>query len=160
MKDQNTVFSKRQKIAVILLTVLSVAIVAAFIGVGFYALGGKWYAGNIKTFDFRNADSVTVSDMDGTNAVTLDGEDKSLAESFCSAKNAVSEDVEIPACFFDTVEITIVKDGKTYTVYPSGDDCRNLAIDVNGKTYYGAMTDSMDAFKEVLKKNGIAWYWG
>ena len=136
-------------IGVLLLLALIIIAVLYFCG----------YLTPTKTFNFHNSAKVTVSDMDGNNLVELTGDDKSFVEKFCSAKNAVSEEYEIPACFFDTVIITIKKGGKTYIINPSVDSCNNLAIEYMGVRYYGSMADSIDTFKSILAKNGVPWYW-
>ncbi|MBQ6570513.1 MAG: hypothetical protein IJL87_09710 [Clostridia bacterium] len=142
----------RKKVIIIIVTVLALLAVS-FAGV--YC----WQSFVKKSFDFTNADSVSICDIDGGHLTELKDTDKAFAEKFCSAKNAVIDKFELPACFFDTVKITIVKNGKTYFIYPSSDECNNLKIDFNGKTYYGSMAESMDTFKELLDRNSIPWYW-
>ncbi len=137
-------------------TSLCILSVVVLIGV-LMSFGSKAHT---QTFDFKNSDSISIGDIEGNHLTEIKGADKTFIENFCSVKNAVNGDVETPACFFDTVEIIIVKDNETYIIYPSGDDCNNLTIDYKGESYYGGMADSMVTFKSILRKNNIPWYWG
>lgn len=139
--------------AVTAICILSVVIL---IGV-LISVGNKAHK---QAFDFKKSDSIIIEDIDGNHQTEIKGADKTFVENFCSVKNAVNGDVETPACYFDTVKITIVKDNKTYNIYPSGDDCNNLFINFKGESYYGDMAESMETFKGILRKSNIPWYWG
>ena len=100
-----------------------------------------------KSFYFNDAESVTISDL----------ENKKVVETFCSGRNPFPGTLETPACFFDTVRVTIVKNGKTYYVYPTNDGCDNLLIKYKGTEYYASMNGSLKKFVKIVQKNRLSW---
>ena len=114
-------------------------------------------ADSYKSFDFNNSDSITISSLDGKISKTVTGEDKAFIEKLCSVKNAYSGDLETPACFFDTVKISIIKDKTEYSIYPSVDSCKNFYITFGKKKYYHHIDGRFKKFKMLLEKYGIEW---
>ncbi len=111
-----------------------------------------------KSFYFNDAESVTISDLENKKVVEItDKEDKRFIETFCSGRNSFPGTLETPACFFDTVRVTIVKNGKTYYVYPTNDGCDNLLIKYKGTEYYASMNGSLKKFVKIVQKNRLSW---
>ncbi len=110
------------------------------------------------SFDFSDSDSVSISDLENKKVVEItDSKDKSFLEKFCSGKNSYPETLETPACFFDTIRVTIVKDGVTYYVYPTNDGCDNLLIEHDGTKSNATMNASLKEFVKIIRKNGFNW---
>ncbi len=139
---------KKKLLIIIPIMLIIIGVVSAFYIKGLY-----------KDFDFKGAESVTISDLDGKKSVKLTGEEKEYVENFCSSKRAYSEKIEIPACFFDTVKITIKKNHIKYVIYPSNDSCRNLCIETPTGTYYHEMRGDLDKLTSLLERHGIEWFW-
>lgn len=93
---------------------------------------------------------ITITDKDDINAL----------EEICFDIN-ITDMFETPACFFDTVQIIFVSNGKQITVCPSPDGCNNLMIKAeNGRKYYHSLSDTeMQKLTEILINNGVAWNW-
>lgn len=68
---------------------------------------------------------------------------------------------DVPACFFDTVEIIFINGNQQVTVCPSPDGCNNILIKTGkGDEYYHSLSKAeMKTLIEILENNGIVWNW-
>lgn len=137
-----------------------IVISAAMVIVILIAIGitAKTYV--VRNFNFRNSEKIVISTIDDEKSLEIINEnDKKFIEDFCSVKNAYSERIEMPACFFDTVKITITKNGKTYTVFPSADDCENIAVKYGNTYFYHSISGKTEDLIHFLRENGFSWEW-
>ena len=143
--------------AVILLTVISqipyIAISNPFSKMDKVIIKCSEFIDSETNDDINREKDITITDKDDINAL----------EEICFKQNItdIMSVFETPACFFDTVQIIFVSNGKQITVCPSPDGCNNLMIKAeNGRVYYHSLSDTeMQKLIEILKNNGQTGNW-
>ena len=116
----------------------------------------------IRYCDSYNTENTELINQQKEITITDENDIKTLKR-ICSLQSItdIATIFDVPACFFDTVEIVFINGKQQVIVCPSPDGCNNILIKTeNGDEYYRSLSKTeMKTLIEILENNGIIWNW-
>ncbi len=154
---------KRQFCFPVILIIIVLIIFSPYIAhLHTYALFAKSDKIRIRYCDFYDTENAESISKQKEIDITDENDIKTLKK-ICSLQSItdIATIFDVPACFFDTVEIVFSNGKQQVTVCPSPDGCNNILIRTeNGDEYYRSLSKTeMKTLIEILENNGIVWVW-